>query len=311
MRLDIHYFPHVCEQIVWSASPSSLPALRVVSPLFRKLVDRRLLDHTIYYVTERLIASALLPEVLIPCKVKWSDVRVLDLAMTMAAGGEGNAKAPWVIEDPPGGTLVLLPDALPHMPLLQTIRCLNYQPNVFPHLLRYTAVSLTVYPASRAISWSPRPSAGGRIVGGGVRSPRAVICFNRAPDGDFSFYFRANQHEHLTILLLPDGWGKGFCNLRNYEPPAYSEMPGVAMEWSGGEDMDGWTFWICLTDEIAHHIVESKGRCEVVGLERWGDGAWAERAVRDIGLEEGMERLTFSTLEEWRDENEEVWPLVT
>lgn len=328
MREDLHYFPHICDLIVSFAPPAALPALRAVSPLFAESVDRRLLEHIVYGVLEARLASALLPGE--PLVVRPELVRVLDLAMSLQFAGpgaalaheapavvaglepgdelwSGNAKAPWVLANPPSGgppsDEVQLADALPHFPRLRALRCLNYQPVVFPHLVRFSPVPVVVYPAWRAISWSPSRRAGGRIVGGGVRAPRAVIAFRRPPRGDFSFYFRANQHERLDIVLLPGEWeaclgGDGFSVAdalpppQQGQPPGYDappELPGYTANGAanGGAAAGGdvgprnplrgpplvdrvtsGTFWTCLTDEVAHHV-ENGGACTVVGLEAW------------------------------------------
>lgn len=429
---DIHYFPHICDLIVRFSSPSTLPALRQVSPLFAEHVDRRLLEHVVYGVREGQLSSAVLPgEPLL--EVRPEHIHVLDLAMSIrfadrppfapppplghpddpygldtleapdsletALGGivggmtgsvssaagavgsgvgagrlsaptgsiggtslngasvaglapsdelwTGNAKAPWVLADPPsaaGSEYIALPDALPHLPRLRALRCLNYQPVVFPHILRYTAVPVVIYPAQRAISWSPSRAAGGRIVGGGVRAPRAIIAFTRPPKGDFSFYFRANQHERLDIVLVPGDWGRwlgadGFsvasvaiaaASCSEADASATSEtasahlatgtggangttgsLNGTSTSGSAGDGDVGprnplrgpplvdrvtsGTFWMCLTDEVAHHV-ENGGRCTIVGLESWDaitrrtapgwDGSWADLMVRDVAVDE-------------------------
>lgn len=256
MRADLTYFPHICAAIVASVPPSTLPTLRQVSPLFADLVDKRLLEHVAYGVREGRLVSALLPDEPLPV-VRAEHIQILDLAMSLRFAGArprmdlltsimgaaldsrviedvagltvsdevwaGNAKAPWVLADPPTvdgqpADEVQLRDALPHFPNLRALRCLNYQPVVFPHMMRYTPVPVVVYPADRAISWSPSRRAGGRIVGGGVRAPRAVIAFKSPPEGDFSFYFRANQHERLDIVFVGD-WAHLADGLVSDPPP--------------------------------------------------------------------------------------------
>lgn len=411
MRSDLTYFPHICTAIVASAPASTLLTLRLVSPLFADLVDRRLLEHVVYGVREARLVSFLLPDHPLP-NFSAEAVRVLDLTMslrfadrppddahTSIMGGmlegrivedvagisvsdelwSGNAKAPWVLADPPrtpNGSSpdeVQLPDALPHFPNLRVLRSLNYQPVVFPHLLRYTCVPVVVYPASRAISWSPSRRAGGRLIGGSIRAPRAVIAFDRPPEGDFSFYFRARQHERLDIVLVPGQWkeslgryGAGAADPASQPqlPPSYdaAELPryttSEAIVHTGNglapvvvlpevgprnplrgpplvDRVTSGTFWTCLTDEVAHHV-ENGGTCTVVGLEAWDiitrgsvpgwDGSWAEIMTRDVAVDEmeelGLEAkeggvgkmgaLSFATLDEWRDaeENTYVWDLV-
>lgn len=333
MPLTIESYPHIAEAIIASAPPSALRSLRATCTWFKTLVDPVLYRHLSHEIaTDATTTVPLnLPVDIFTNKTAISSLRVLDLHL-------GEYKDPNQIEidiDDWGSDLDSEEEeewkddtarVFPRAAHLMYAILYGTHTSVFRHVLQNRHVPTVICPIRGRDFVTDFLEVDKATVGAYVPTNRVWIVARQGPRaGVLKMQLFKEKPLAVTVVLLPPP----------DEPPVTGEgeegntlyFYDSLVETAAFESTDTSSFEIQTPD--GEPYPDTPATFAIVGIEAWDaafplpQGSWEAKFRRDFetnaaqrydqdDAENHLKRLSFMTLQEWKDSvTEEEWEIVS